>query len=66
MLRICVHTTWMPPPPPHPLTMKNNVENKRKICIFLKIDQETSGKESDLPISSMESTSSMMKVFTDE
>ena len=33
---------------------------------FVKIDQETSGKERDLPISSMEPTSSMSKVLTEE
>ena len=33
---------------------------------FVKIDQETSGKEKDLPISSMEPTSSMLKVLTEE
>ena len=33
---------------------------------FVETDQETSGKESDLPISSMEPTSSMWKVFTEE
>ena len=33
---------------------------------FVKIDQEISGKESDLPISSMEPTSSMSKMLTEE
>ena len=33
---------------------------------FVKIDQETSGKESDLPISSMEPTLSMSKMLTEE
>ena len=33
---------------------------------FVKIDQETSGKERDLQISSMEPTSSMSKVLTGE
>ena len=33
---------------------------------FVKIDQETSGKESDLPISSIEPTSSMSKMLTKE
>ena len=33
---------------------------------FVKIDQETSGKEKDLPISSMEPPSSTSKVLTEE
>ena len=32
---------------------------------FVKIDQVTSGKERDLPISSIEPTSSMSKVLTE-
>ena len=59
-LAICVHATWMPP----------NYEKQRrkqtKNLYFVKIDQETSGKESDLPISSMEPTSSISKMFIDE
>ena len=55
----------LPGCPPPPLLWKITKKTNEKY-VFFKIDQETSGKESDLPISSMESTSSMMKVFTDE
>ena len=59
-LPICVDTTWMSP----------NYEKQRrkqtKNMYFVKINQETLGKESDLPISSSETTSSMSKMLTEE
>ena len=58
---LCAYYLDAPPPLLWKITKKTNEK-----YVFFKIDQETSGKESDLPISSMESTSSMMKVFTDE
>ena len=50
------------------LAMRNNDENKREICILLKQLKKPQRKiyVSDLPISSMEPTTCMSNVFTEE
>lgn len=45
--------------------MKNNEENKQEICILLRQIKKLQRK-SNLPISSMEPTSSMLKVLTEK
>ena len=68
-----LYSFWMTPHslfacilPGCPLTMRNNEDKKREICILLRQIKKTSEKESDLTISSMEPTSFMPKVLTEE
>ena len=74
LIRSCTHY-WMPPRslfacilPGCLLAMRNNDENKREICILLKQLKKPQRKiyVSDLPISSMEPTTCMSNVFTEE
>ena len=59
-LPIYVDATWMSP------NYEIQQRKQTKNLYFVKIGQETSGKENDLPISSMEPTSSVSKMFAEE
>ena len=59
-LPICVHTTWMS------LSYEKQRRKQTRNMYFVKAAKETSEKDSELPISSMEPTTCMSNVFTEE